>query len=347
MSRFAKRLILLTGLLVAFPFLYPLIRSFFRGDAVAVRPQADASNRVNRPGAPPTESHAAPDADSRLGVTEPDLPRPDLVAPAIEVSQTDGQSNWRLVLHAPRAQRETFQLLVGAGGRSSVHPEKPILASPRGRNVQFLDVETGSLIDTRLIDPTAEDTLFTSASYSPNGQLIAFGSPYGPMKLLRLSDDSLVPVPTDRSINADRIAFHPDGQRFVAVGERTPEGRNIPNAHWIDLRSKQSHRLVPDEVKVVDANISDDGESIAIAETEAISIYETSSLRQRVRVPLAEEPTFVTSSPDGNWILGLTDGNVRTWSEATAGFVFRMTASDCWWPNRTHFESTMFNRVSA
>ncbi|WP_182868785.1 WD40 repeat domain-containing protein [Rhodopirellula sp. JC639] len=321
MSRIGKLLILLAGLLVAFPFLYPLIRTFFRGDAVVVRPQSDASNRADGPGSSTTTSRVARDADSRLGVTEPDLPSPDLVAPAIELSQTDGQSNLRLVLHMAGAPRESFQLLVGAAGRSSVHTEKPILASPRGRNVQFWDLETGSLIDTRRIDPTADHTFFTSASYSPDGQLIALGSPYGPMRLLRPDDDSLVPIPTDRSINADRIAFHPDGQRFVAVGERTPEGRNIPNAHWVDLGNEQVHQLVPDDVTVVDANISDDGASIAIAGMEALSIYDTPSLERRVRFPLAEQPTFVTPSPDGNWILGLSNGNVRIWSEATAGFV--------------------------
>ncbi len=318
MSRIAKLLILLVSLLVAFPFVYPLCRSYFRGDVATIRPRAGATNRV-APAGPATGN--PPAADSPSAVTVPDLPRPDLVASSTEVYQSGGQQNWRLTLQTPGAELKPFRLLVAAGGRSSVHPNKPILASPRGRNVQYWDLETATLIETRRIDPSADHTLFTSATYSPDGQLLAFGSPYGPMKLLRVADGSLVPIPTDRSINADRIAFHPDGQRFVAVGERTPEGRNIPNAHWVDLRSEQSHPLVPDEVKVVDASVSDDGAFIAIAETQAISIYETSSLQRRVRFPLAEEPTLVTPSPDGDWIIGLTDGTVRTWSAQTGEFV--------------------------
>ncbi|QDV47104.1 hypothetical protein Enr13x_70130 [Stieleria neptunia] len=318
MSRTAKLLIVLVSLLVAFPFAYPLCRSYFRGDVATMRPDAVATNRVTPAG--PARGNP-PVADSPLAVPLPDRPKPDLVVPSMEVSQSGGQQNWRLNLQAPGAELKAFRLLLAARGRSSVHPNKPILASPRGRNVQLWDMETATLMETRRIDPSADDTFFTSATYSPDGQLLAFGSPYGPMKLLRIADDSLVPIPTDRSINADRIAFHPDGQRFVAVGERTPEGRNIPNAHWIDLRSEQSHPLVSDDVKVVDANVSDDGAFIAIAETQAISIYETSSLQQRVRFPLTEQPTLVAPSPDGDWILGLTDGTVRTWSAQTGQFV--------------------------
>ncbi|QEG41605.1 WD40-like Beta Propeller Repeat protein [Roseimaritima ulvae] len=321
MSQTVRLSILLVGLLLAFPFLYPLSRSFFHGDASTVRPEWGATN-----GLAPGQSTTARQPVDRVVpspslVPQPDLPRPDLIVPSTEISPARAKEDWRLILHAPGSQTETFRLLVGAGGRLSVHPDKPVLVAPRGRNVQFWDLEGASVIETRRIDPSADNTLFTSARYSPDGRYIAFGSPYGPMKVLRLADDALVPISTDRSINGDRIAFHPDGQRFVAVGERTPEGGNIPNAHWVDLQSGESRPLVPDEVEVVDAAVSDDGKYIAIAETQAISIYDTASLDQQMRSPLAEKPTWVVASPDGDWIVGLADGTVRTWSSETGQFV--------------------------
>lgn len=267
------------------------------------------------PGPPVDISH--PQSSFRL----PDHPMPNLVVQPADVISSETQEEWRPILKPLEPPLESFRLLVAASGRSSVHPSKPILASPRGPNVQFWDMRNGSLIETYRIDPSAKDTLFTSAKYSPDGQTIAFGSPYGPMKLMRLSDKSLVSIPTDRSFSADRIAFHPNGQRFVAVGERTPKGRTIPNAYWVDLQSGQSHLFVPDEAKVVDVAVDDAGQFIGIAETNAIAIYNTATQEQQIRFPLAVEPTCLVASPDGNWIVGLADGTVRTWSAQTGEFV--------------------------
>ncbi|MDM4018618.1 WD40 repeat domain-containing protein [Roseiconus lacunae] len=319
-SQTVRLSILLVGMLLAFPYLYPLSRSFFRGNASPMRPDWDEMNGLARAQSTTAKQPVDRVAQSPSHVPQPALPRPDLIVTSSAVSPTQFQEDSRLVLRAPGPQEESFELLIGAGGRLSVHPDKPVLVAPRGRNVQFWDLERASLIKTRRIDRSDEHTLFTNARYSSNGQYIAFGSPYGPMKVLRLADDSLVPVSTDRSINGDRIAFHPNGQRLVAVGERTPEGRNIPNAHWVDLQSGESRPLVPDEVKIVDAVVSDDGQFIALAETQAISIYDTASLDQQMRSPLAEGPTCVVASQDGNWIVGLTDGTVRTWSSETGQF---------------------------
>ena len=306
------------GLLVAFPFLYPISRAFFRGIVanLLVRDMrlVTSNKQVDRSmGSIPTGASDDP--------TKPDVPRPELVIASNETEATKPGGDWQLVLHAMGDETDAFRLLAGADGRVDIDPTQPILASPSGSRLQFWDIEQASLIERRRINPDDNNTLFRTAAYSPDGRHLALGSPFGTMQVMRMSDKSLLPMPTVRSISGVRIAFHPDGNKLVAVGERFEDGRTIPNAYWVDLVSGQSDQFVPNEIKVVDAAVSDDGKWIAIAATESLAIYDTTTLGQQTTFPLGVEPTCVVPGDDDNWLVGMSDGTVRTWNTQSQDWV--------------------------
>lgn len=318
MSRKTKLFIAMLGLLVAFPFLYPISRSFFRGIAANRLARnmrlVTTDNQIDR-------SAGSTPANANGHLTKPDLPRPDLVMASGETQATENAGEWQLVMHAPGTETESFRLLVGVGGRVGIDSAQSILASPSGSNVQFWDLEQDSLIETRRINPEDNNTLFRCARYAPDGQYLALGSPFGAMQVMRISDKSLMPMPTDRSISGVRIAFHPKGNKLVAVGERFEDGRTIPNAHWVDLGSGQSQQFVPNETKVVDVAVSDDGQWIAVAGTESFAIYDTTTLEQKTQFSLNLEPTCVVPRGDGTWLVGMSDGTVRTWNAKTETWI--------------------------
>ncbi len=188
----------------------------------------------------------------------------------------------------------------------------------------------GDVIENRQLETGARDLVaqsehgLTTASISPNGQLIALGDENGNVLISFLETGASVTSFQAQEDPVSIIKFSQDSTRLLTTGEDSVLSV-WETSNWTPL----IQRALPTR-RIMSANFSPDGSLIATATVDGdVTVWNTDALTEVYRL---DEPGSgvleVDFSPDGSIVYAVnSDGSVRAWITETGARMRETTAT--------------------